>query len=238
LTPKKRRKIGMIVKHNHFTTASEMKAQLKEKNPELEVSERTIRRELKNLGFVSVRPRKVPLLTQKAKENRLSWSRDHVNYNWKKVVFSDETTIQMFCNTLPAWSCDTKPIASMVKYLFKVHVWSAISIKGKIGMHMFTKNLDRHLYHQILDEHLYDNASAMHGSRWVFQQDNDLKHTSRDVQSNLETHLPGRVLSWPFYSPVLNPIENVWSILKKNVEKKVKSIVAQKKNSQKKFFLI
>ena len=62
-------------------------------------------------------------MTQKAKENRLSWVRDHVNYNWKKVVFSDETTIQMFCNTLPAWSRDAKPIAPMVKHPFKVHIW-------------------------------------------------------------------------------------------------------------------
>jgi len=49
LTSKKHCQIGMIIKHNHFTTASEMKAQLKEKNPELEVSERTIRRELKKI---------------------------------------------------------------------------------------------------------------------------------------------------------------------------------------------
>ncbi|GBC08467.1 hypothetical protein RclHR1_08130010 [Rhizophagus clarus] len=73
LTPKKCRQIGMIVKHNHFTTASEIKAQLEEKNSGLEVSVWSICHELKNLGFVSVRPRKVPLLTQKAKENRLSW---------------------------------------------------------------------------------------------------------------------------------------------------------------------
>ena len=157
----------MIVKHNHFTTAGEIKSQLEEKYSELEVSERTIRRELKNLGFVSMHPRRVPLLTQKAKENRLSWAHEHLNYNWKKVVFSDETTIQMFCNTLPAWSRDAKPIAPMVKHPFKVHIWGAISIKGKIGMHMFTENLDRHLYRQILDEHLYDNTNAKHGHRWV-----------------------------------------------------------------------
>ncbi|CAB4492109.1 unnamed protein product [Rhizophagus irregularis] len=110
LTPRKRRHIGKIVKRNHFTTAGEMKAQLEEKNPELEVSERTIRRELKNLGFASVLPRRVPLLTQKAKENRLVWANEHVNFNWKKVVFSDETTLQMFCNTLPAWSRDANQL--------------------------------------------------------------------------------------------------------------------------------
>ena len=31
--------------------------------------------------------KKVPLLTQQAKTNRLLWARDHERYNWKKVVF-------------------------------------------------------------------------------------------------------------------------------------------------------
>ena len=44
----------MIIKHNHYTTVSELKAKLKEKDPELEVSERTIRKELTNLGYVSL----------------------------------------------------------------------------------------------------------------------------------------------------------------------------------------
>src|SRR5436305_8668772 len=39
-------------------------------------------------------------------------------YNWRKVVFfSDETTIQMFVNTIRTWSLNAKP---MVKHPFKV----------------------------------------------------------------------------------------------------------------------
>ncbi len=68
------------------------------------------------------------------------------------------------------------------------------------------------------------------------QQDNDLKHTSSDAQGDLKTHLPGQVLSWPSYSPDLNPIENVWTVLKKNVEKGQE--YGSIKKFQKKIFLI
>jgi hypothetical protein len=49
----------------------------------------------------------------------------------------------------------------MVKHPFKIHVWGAINFKGKVGLYVFTENLDRHLYRQILNEQLYDNADVL-----------------------------------------------------------------------------
>ena len=64
--------------------------------------------------------------------------------------------------------------------------------------------------------------------RWIFQQDNDLKHTANDIKKNLNIQLLNQVLPWPSYSLDLNPSENVWALLKHPVEKQVKSMVARK----------
>ena len=52
--------------------------------------------------------------------------------------------------------------------------------------------------------------------KWVFQMDNDPKHTSKVVAKWLKDNKV-KVLEWSSQIPELNPIENVWAELKKHV---------------------
>ena len=83
------------------------------------------------------------------------------------------------------------------------------------------------VYRDILEETL----PTIMDSDTIFMQDNAPIHTSRLLREWL-AEMRFEVLDWPPYSPDLNPIENLWSMLKERIIKQYPDLSHMAKNEQ------
>ena len=82
------------------------------------------------------------------------------------------------------------------------------------------------IYKEILDKYL----PTLIDHDTIFIQDNALIYTSRLLQEFLE-EIGYTVLKWPLYSPDLNPIKNLWFLLKEAIIKKNLGLSTMPKNN-------
>ena len=77
-----------------------------------------------------------------------------------------------------------------------IMLWGCFSAKGTGQLHRIKGTMDGAMYRQILGENLLPSARALKmGRGWVFQHDNDPKHTAKATKEWLKKkHI--KVLEW------------------------------------------
>ncbi len=143
---------------------------------------------------------------------------------WSKVLFSDESQCCIsFGNQGPrVWRKSGEAqnpccLKSSVKFPQSVMIWAAMSSAG-VGPLCFLKStVNAAIYQEILEHFMLPSADKLYGDAdFIFQQDLAPAHTAKGTKSWFNDH-GVTVLDWPANSPDLNPIENLWGIVRRKM---------------------
>ncbi len=199
------------LRNNPFKSLRSIKSQR-----QIKASTKTISRYLKKTGYSYKKASKIPKLNDSHKKVRFEWAKNHEDFDWSKVVFSDECSFYLGDQTW-GWSKKGERInQESMCYNPKIQIWAAMNYEGILYFKVFEGTMDSKKYLQILEDEFLPIAEESLGFDWVFQQDNARAHVANNVQNFLHTKLPD-VLLWPPRSPDISPIENLWGRVKQKV---------------------
>lgn len=194
----------------------------------LNVSTKTIRNRLHEAGLNSRVSIKKPMITLKNKKKRLEFAKKYTDKPlsfWKTVVWSDESKFELVGKKKRRRVWRKVGEALLDRHTTKtvkfgggsIMVWGCFSWYGVGNLHRIDGIMDARQYIRILSTNLPQSVEKMGISeQYIFQQDNDPKHTAGITKKYFERKAIN-VLEWPPQSADLNPTENLWTALDSKV---------------------
>ena len=176
---------------------------------------------------------KRPLVSERNRERRVEFAHaglDNLDQLMHETIWSDETTVRRHPRHQELfWRChssverESLPFNEQIQQGgFSVMFWGCFSAYGLGPLVALEGNQNQHTYRDLLRDYLLPEIKAARdefGVDMIFMQDNAPCHKTKKVMDYLHRNQV-RVLDWPPQSPNMNPIENLWHIVKSRRQKK------------------
>lgn len=205
-----------------FVTPRDIRREL-----QLTCAARTVRRRLDEVNLFGRVAREEDDFDERIITLRLSFARGFLHFTdaeWDTLIFSDEVHFclghhgQVWVQRPPGTAYEPQYCKPHEEPLAKVTLWGCFCSKGIGTGRIFLGELNSQLYRDILEHNLQPTYRRLYPSGvWRFLQDNASPHYTAEVNTWMHNH-GVHILEFPPRSPDLNPIENLWHVLKYRVE--------------------
>src|SRR5271155_5413028 len=159
--------------------------------------------------------KKIEQLSEAHMKKRVDYAEEMIDYDFDKVLFSDEKNFYLGATPGYAWQDpDNRIEVEKTPYPKKLNVWGAVGTYFKTKLYYFDQNLESDLYSTILRRYIQENSIIYAPNcpkklkkKWIFLQDNAKYHLSPKPMKTLGELVGDRLIKHPAKSPDLNPME-------------------------------
>lgn len=192
------------------------------------LSAQTIRRRIKETALRCRRMRKRVRLSPAHVAAREMWAMQRIHWRqaqWQRVIFTDESRFRLFRadGRIRVWREPGQQLLPQHVQIadqqgVSLHVWAGITLTSRTELIFLERNVNAERYGALLHDHLmpFIHRTFNGPEHCLLQDDNATPHRAAFVEQ-MKRQIGLRSLRWPSRSPDMNPIEHVWSLMKRKI---------------------